>query len=462
MKRHRHLPAVRVDEWLLPIFMLLLFAIGGGSRADTLSLVVLRPLAVVFAGLAIARAPMATFIRHRFILGTIVASAGLVALHLIPLPFGVWSALPGRELLVAAGAIDGAGQRWRPLTMVPYAGWNALFSFVVPFAAYCCWCVTPADRRRDLLALLICVGLASAALGALQITTQQFYLYRLTTIGSPVGLFANRNHQAVFLTLLIPMMAVYASLAKDDATAKRRGIATIAIGLLLTPILLVIGSRAGLLAGIIAAISAIFLYRAPQRAAPRGKKQPPWAMWMLVAAFAIVLAIITVVLARAEALTRLLQTGGTGEVRAENWKTVFAMIGNYLPLGSGAGSFVEVFQIHEPLSQITYTYFNHAHNEPMEIALTLGIPGIALLVLSIGAWLRASVALWRAGKVHDWQVTFGQLGSTIILILGLASLVDYPLRTPSLAALATVAALWMAAGYARTKSGKDGETSNGR
>jgi O-antigen ligase len=465
MKRHRRSFAVRVDEWLLPVFLVIVFLIGGASRPDVLSTVVLRPLAIVAIGLAVAITPIAAFAQQRFVIGIVVAGMALVTLHLIPLPYAVWTALPGRELLVRATEFGAVGKTWRPLTMVPDAGWNALFSLAIPLAVYCCWLASPVERQRILLPLLLCVGAASTALGVIQVATGQFYLYRLSTLGSPVGLFANRNHQAMFLTLLIPMMATYASLAKDDRAAKHRGLATIATGLAMIPILLVIGSRAGLLLGIVATVAALGLYRAPLRAGPRGKQRPIWASGLVIAATVILLATITAMFTRADAFARLLQTGGSREIRAENWRVVLSMIGDFMPWGSGAGSFVEVFQIGEPLSQIKYTYFNHAHNEPLEIALTLGLPGILVLLVGLAGWLWASIVLWQAGKTRDWRILFGQLGSSIMLILGLASLVDYPARTPSLAALLTLAALWMASGYERAKSdrsGRSGETRNER
>lgn len=447
MKRHRRTPSIRVDEWLLPAFVLVVFLIGGASRADVLSTVVLRPLAVAFTGLALMCAPMTTFLRHRFILMILVGSAVLISIHLTPLPHALWAALPGRDLLTAADALSGAGQPWRPLTMLPEGAWNALFALVVPAATYATWAVTPSDQRRAVLVLLVALGLFSLALGVVQMATGQLYFFRLSNPGSPTGLFANRNHQAVYLALLIPMMATYASLARDARQARHRDFATLAVGLLLTPVLLVIGSRAGLIAGVVAALAATMLYRHPLRAAPRGKKEPLWAAGLAVGAAVLLLVAGTAILAKAEALTRLLETGGSSEVRAANWRTVVHIIPSYLPFGSGAGSFVPVFQIHEPMSQLKYTYFNHAHNEPLEIALTLGLPGIALLAVAAAAWLWASIRLWRTGRVRDRDILFGQLGSVVLLVVALASLVDYPTRTPSLAALTMLAALWMANGY---------------
>jgi hypothetical protein len=60
------------------------------------------------------------------------------------------------------------------------------------------------------------------------------------------------------------------------------------------------------------------------------------------------------------------------------------------------------------------------------------------------------------------------MGSIVLLLTGLASITDYPLRTPSLACLAMVAAIWLRGGardIATTGSGQpknSGTTSQSR
>src|SRR3546814_12363842 len=56
------------------------------------------------------------------------ASAGLVLLHLMPLPPAIWSAFPGREIVSGVFDASGLDKSWQPLSIDPFAGWNSLFS----------------------------------------------------------------------------------------------------------------------------------------------------------------------------------------------------------------------------------------------------------------------------------------------------------------------------------------------
>ncbi len=83
------------------------------------------------------------------------------------------------------------------------------------------------------------------------------------------------------------------------------------------------------------------------------------------------------------------------------------MIRTYFPVGSGLGGFDPLFRMHEPFELLKPTYFNHAHNDWLEIALDAGGAGIALLFGSILWWGMASARAWRSA---DGSVT-ARLGS---------------------------------------------------
>jgi O-antigen ligase len=144
---------------------------------------------------------------------------------------------------------------------------------------------------------------------------------------------------------------------------------------------------------------------------------------------------------------RLAASGGQNEFRFQFWMPIASLAWQYFPWGSGNGSFVEVYQVAEPTALIQDTYLNHAHNDVLEIAVTLGLPGLALLTLFAIAWLRASIAVFRS-SVADDTIVLARVGSLIAAMLALASAVDYPLRTPSIACLFVFAMTWLALGYA--------------
>ena len=65
------------------------------------------------------------------------------------------------------------------------------------------------------------------------------------------------------------------------------------------------------------------------------------------------------------------------------------------------------------------------------------------MIFAVAAWVRGTLYLWARRTSGRHSVQLGLLGAFAILILGLWSFVDYPLRVPSLASLAAIAAVWM-------------------
>ena len=159
-------------------------------------------------------------------------------------------------------------------------------------------------------------------------------------------------------------------------------------------------------------------------------------------------------------------SAGSGEVeefRFTVWSTIVEFLPGYLPLGSGIGSFIEVFKVHEPDIMLGQSYWNHAHNDWLEWAMEGGIPAMILMVLAIGGWATRSLALMRKSHTGRIEVQLGLAGAIILFILGAWSLVDYPLRTPALASLAAICAIWMAMPEAtRTLAGTGGDRQEGR
>ena len=435
--------------WCLVIFLVIVFMTGGGARADIQSLVILRPVAVVFLCIGLWGLRLSHIREYRFLFGMTAAILMLVAAHLIPLPPSVWSTFPGRDIVTEVDRLAGLGEVWRPISLVPSAGWNSLFALLVPVTVLVLAAQIQREQRFQLLAVLIALGLLSGFWGLLQSIGPNegpLYLYRITNNGSAVGLFSNRNHQAVFLASLFPMLAVFASSGIRTAEqAKLNGWLAVAAGAVLIPHLLVTGSRAGLIAGVLGLGFALALYRRPEVNQPKKRKAKPRVdpRLMLGALGAIMLGGLTFLMARAEAVNRLSIEDEADDLRFRIWGPIAEMAERYFPVGSGAGSFVEVYQVSEPDNLLKINYVNHAHNDWLEIYLTMGLPGLLLFGVAIAAFLAAA---WRSARssAKDRQTSFGRLGAVVIFLLAAASIADYPLRVPSLACVFVIACVWVA------------------
>ena len=132
------------------------------------------------------------------------------------------------------------------------------------------------------------------------------------------------------------------------------------------------------------------------------------------------------------------------------------MIWKYFPFGSGIGSFVEAYQIDEPLNYLTASYVNHAHNDWLETLLVGGLPATLILLLTITLFLLRTINLWRRKDRDRRAIKFARLPSILIVIVALASATDYPLRTPVIMALFAIFCLWFTSSALSDKaSGND-------
>ncbi len=428
---------------------MLAFFTGGGARGDIQSLIILRPVAVLACGFALWTLKWDQVQANKFLFGIAAAIFALAGLHLLPLPPEVWGALPGRALIAEIDKAAGLGAIWRPLTIVPSGGWNAFYSLFVPLAVLLLGVQLSREERFQLLPVIMGLGLFSGFLGLLQAISDpqgSLYFYNVTNNGSAVGLFANRNHQAILLATVFPMLAVYACAGvRSEEQARLRGYLALAAGVMLVPLLLVTGSRAGLILGVAGLLAAPLLYRRPAISAPKKRKGNKLDLRWLLGGFAVIcLGGLTVIMSRAEALKRISAPDQIEELRFLAWPSMVDIAGKYFPFGSGIGSFVETFQIDEPSELLQPTYFNHAHNDWLEVYMLLGLPGLILIAVALYAFGGATRAAFRADRGEGRDVPFARMGAVILAILALGSFGDYPMRTPTLACVFTLAALWLA------------------
>lgn len=418
--------------------IVLLWVAGGASRADAMGQVVVRAgcWAILIAAIVAGPRPVLTGLKP--VLFLLIATIALPLIQLIPLPPAWWQALPGRDILL----IPGEPVPWRPWTMTPGATRNALFSLVVPVTMVVV--LAQANERviRWLPAMLLAMIAAAVLLGLLQFSGAGFNSPLLNdTPGVVSSIFANRNHFALFLAIGCLVAPVWAFADRD--ALKWRGPLAVGLVLLFVLTILATGSRSGMLLGALALALALALVGRQLRRRLRGA--PRWVLPALVGAAVLVIAgVVALSFAadRADAITRLIALDGSEDMRARARPTVLSMIALYMPFGSGLGGFDPVFRIHEPFALLKLTYFNQAHNDFLGVALDAGLAGIALLAAAILWWLFATVRVWRAPAGE--AVALGRLGAAIILLVLIASVTDYPARTPTIMAILVIAGVWLA------------------
>lgn len=421
--------------YVLAAFLLLLFATGGSSWSFEAQLILLRPAAFLFAawGLATMNAPH--WREYRTLWITFFAITLLIAAHLVPLPFSWWSRLPGRDVLVQIDAATNLGQIARPLSMYPDATMNSLLSMSVPLAVLSIGCQLDQTGQQRTAGLLIVLIAISALVGLIQLSGVRLALYETVTAVRPSGLFNNRNHQGALLAIAFPLIALaWKGGYRSGLSPQVERIGAACIGVVVLPLAFVSGSRSGLaLCGIALVLALVEMARSGNGGGKGGKLK-----LAAILAGTGALAAATLFAGRAESIDRL--QNSSGDLRFSLWQNIVEFLPNYMPWGSGIGSYAPVFQIHEQDRMLDPTFSNHAHNELLEIALTAGIPGLILFGFVTAAFAVGAVRIWRS---QGSRIPQARAGTVVILILALASTTDYPLRTPILAGVLTLAAIWL-------------------
>src|SRR5690606_18666229 len=137
-------------------------------------------------------------------------------------------------------------------------------------------------------------------------------------------------------------------------------------------------------------------------------------------------------------------TGSRQQIFAVSWNAIRDM----WPVGSGLGTFAELYASYENPAAVTRTYINHAHNDYIELVLETGLAGLLLLAAFLLWWGWCAVRIWRDDRASPYVLAAVVVSATLLV----HSLVDYPLRTAALSSIFAVSVGLMA--LASTASGR--------
>ena len=397
---------------------------GGGPAAPTNMMVEIGAVALlaVLAAVCGASAPA-----PRVVLWVAVALIVLFALQLVPLPPELWRGLPGRELADAIRDDAGGAADWNPLSLDPTGTWATAFAVLPALAMFTWAAVAEARAQRVALGVVLAGALASLSLALAQAAAPAgVLLHPLATApeGAWHGLFFNRNHQACMLAIGAVAGAGVLR-GRSGGGMARYAVAFVGLAALLSLGVILTTSRAGVLLLGLASIAALAI------GWPAGRR-PRWRSMAAAAAGAAVLALtIGASLGSDGVLGRILARFATDQgTRSDYWPDVVYAIRQYLPWGSGGGTFDAVFRSVESLELLEPVYLNHAHNDYLEVAVEFGLPGVALVAVVLAVVL---MGVWRVLRARRDPVAVA--AAFIALAVLLHSIADYPLRTRAIAAV---------------------------
>ena len=417
-----------------PLYLLACLVLGGSAQGIWQNMLLqLGGLGIIaWAAASTADEPLPKGARTLLLI--LLAGLAVVLLQLVPLPPSLWSS--GVRARIADGyAVLGQPVPWLPISLTPYTTFDSLLAAIPPLAILCAILRLGAFRASWLAAALLAGVMAGVMLGALQVAasgpTSPWYLYHETNRGVAVGFFANANHMADLLIVALPFVAALAAAGRSRNIQRYSSLIAILAGATVLILVGIILNRS--LAGYALALPAIagsVLILAP---ASRNLRLP-----VVIVAGLGLLAAVAALASTSIGSSRVGQDASSSvQSREEILKTTGKAIGDTMPLGSGLGSFRQVYRLYESPDKVTPEYVIHAHNDYAELVLELGVLGVVLILGFLAWWMAAVRAGWRTGGGGPF-VRAASIGSAAVL---LHSLVDFPLRT---AAISTTFAMCLA------------------
>lgn len=435
---------------LLAILLGFLWLAGGASRADVIGQAIVRSVAWAVLIAFVLLGPRPRLGKVKAVAFFVFAATALTALHLVPLPPGLWTELPGRALLTRAATVLGEGQPWRPLSISPSATLNALSSLIVPVVTLLFAAALSRTEHWRTATILLALVVAASLLGLVQFSGGRFNHPLVNDVaGSVSASFANRNHFALFAAIgciLAPAWAFH-----EEGRAKWKPLAALCLIVLFALIILATGSRTGMLVGVLGIVLGLLNVR--RQIASRLRRLPRrWAVALIGSAAGLLIAavILSVTLDRAVSVDRAAVLELGEDLRLRALPVIVEMAKLYFPFGSGLGAFDPAYRIHEPSALLGIAYLNHAHNDWLEVVLDAGLLGVLLLGSAVAWWLWRSAAVWTGRNTREG--TLPRTGSGILLLVMAASVTDYPARTPMIMAVVVLAAVWLSIGGRRESS----------
>lgn len=367
----------------------------------------------------------------RWALAVLILILLLPLLQLLPIPSWLWHLSSTRQALqqdLVAVGVDRPYYRW---SLTPDATERDLLSLLPGAALFVSAIAMGRRARRGMLWWVIGLALFSALLAFAQLGAPQDSILNPFPqyVPAMAGVFANKNHQANALAigLVLPMALMidaFRSGGYPDASYAR-----VALGgtlmLIFALVLPLVGSRAGVLIALVAAGFVLLNTAATSVESLKVRRSAQ----LIAGAAVLVLAVGT--------YGAFAWMHNDAEISGSRWMlsatTLRLGLAN-APLGSGFGSFVQMFEQATHGTLMHSGYINNAHDDYVQWWFEGGLPAIVVMlaatVVLIATLRRLARLPLRSGVRSTGLAAFAG-----ILVPVLHSTADYPLRTPALMAV---------------------------
>eukprot|EP01035_Chromulina_nebulosa_P019692 gene19692-25612_t len=407
--------------------------IGGGGSPSPVPELLLQIICLFAALVWISAMPWRLIISpDRTFIFCAITFLSVPVLQLLPLPPVIWHNLPARAVQFDALALVGQAENWRPLTISTALTTSSILSLLPPYAVLFMTACLRIRERTVVIGVIALLGIVSGICGFIQQASgQQNWLrfYSEAHYQFATGFFANRNHDGDLLLIALVSLSGYVCSCKDYILNRSVQImvGVTAIFLILSVILTGSRTATALLLLAIAASGLIFV-----RLFNTARRKVVLVLVLGVSVF--VASAFCLLVVQNAVIERTIARFATNEAdgRSQIWPDAFHAAKLYWPYGSGVGTFVPAFEADESLELVDQTRPNRAHNDFLEFLIEAGAVG-AFLIPALGCamlWRGRTILIreqGRAGSIH------AIIALSSLAIIGVSSIVDYPIRTISLA-----------------------------
>jgi O-antigen ligase len=397
-------------------------------------------------------------VRDRKLLGLLAAFAGIVFIQIVPLPASVLETLFPSTWDIYRNLSGAAPGTWHSISIHPWATKQDLLKLL----AYASVFIVIINHVREqqqvdrLVKTIMVFGFILVVFALVQKATWNGRVYWFYPVGAHDesvrnfaiwGPFLNRNHFAGYLAMIIPLglsLLLYRASRTDRSryaswTGRLAALLTSSgfsslgvwglVSLVMAAALFMTLSRGGIISFL---CSLTLLYSLARQRTGLRRMIAPLAFIGMVLLLVIFFAGWDRISARFEQLTE-----DRNLKRASVWEDSLVMARDFPLLGTGYGTFGSIYSRYQTHSAMTF--YDHAHNDYMELLTDTGLIGFATAATLAGIFAAMVIRQWRSRR-RTYVKALGAGGIASCAAMLVHGMTDFNLHIPANAMLLTVVA----------------------
>lgn len=343
--------------------------------------------------------------------------------------------------------ISGTIFPWNCLSLYPYGGWYKLLFYIAMGMMFYSF-IMAVNSKQEIRLVTIAVIISGIIQAFLYLISylkgkplmNQWYGYEMKKIG---GAFVNRDHYSAYLSMILPVLAAWTFYYSNQLSHSHRSRVSKVVSfvqakkgiiayMIIMLVLMSVGqlfslSRAGIGSCLCSLIILIYLFSL------RAERMKITTILLLIV---LIIMTLTYWIGYYPILERFKLIPHEWESKTGRWvvwQDSLKIVKDFPVAGVGLANFSNAFVHYKRFSDTRYSY---AHNDILQFLVEMGIPGLALLILTV-------IFFYRQILVHPWQahsrmraLVLGITAGTIAVLIH--SFFDFPLQIPANALLLTI------------------------